>query len=110
MRNSKATKSSITWRKFGTVLVAITCGCGAVIGLYHLFHPGVQKLREVSVKIKETETHVNELKRENEICEDKSRKLREPPEGDPLYIEKVAREKVGLVREGETVYHLQHSP
>jgi len=110
MRNSKETKSFTTWRKIGFALIALACCCGVAIGLYHLYQPGFQRLKTIKTRIEETESRVEELKQENELYEEKSRKLREPPTGDPLYIEKVAREKVGLVREGETVYHLQDSP
>jgi cell division protein FtsB len=110
MRNSKATGSFTTWRKVGVALIALACCCGAAVGLYHLYHPGFEKLKAIKTRIMETEARVEELKQENEVYEEKSRKLREPPAGDPLYIEKVAREKVGLVREGETVYHQQDSP
>ncbi len=110
MRNSKATKSSTTWHKVGVALVAIVCCVGAAIGLYHLYHPGFQKLKEIKIRIKETEARIEELKHENQVYEEKRQKLREPPVGDPLYLEKVARERVGLVRDGETVYHLQDPP
>lgn len=40
------------------------------------------------------------LQRENEILRDQARRLRR----DDLYLEKVAREELGLVRPGEIVY------
>jgi len=110
MRYSEVTKSFTTWRKIGVALIAIACCCGAAIGLYHLYQPGFQRLNTIKARIEETEARIEQLKRENELYEEKSLKLREPPAGDPFYIEKVAREKVGLVREGETVYHGQDSP
>jgi cell division protein FtsB len=110
MRNSKVAKSFTTWRKVGVALIGIACCCGAAIGLYHLYRPGFQKLKAIKARIEETDARVEQLKQENEVYEERSRNLREPPAGDPLYIERVAREKVGLVREGETIYHLQDSP
>ena len=45
---------------------------------------------------------VSELERENVRLKKEQRLLEE----DPAYLEKVAREKMGLIREGEVVYQL----
>ena len=42
------------------------------------------------------------LKEKNKKLEEERRLLEE----DPVYLERVAREKMGLVREGETIYRL----
>jgi len=110
MRDSKGRKSFTIWRKWGIPLAAIVSCSGLAVGLYHLYRPGFQRLREMKTRIQETEARVEELERENEGYAEKRKKLSEPPSGDPLYIEKVARQNIGLVREGETVYHVQDPP
>jgi cell division protein FtsB len=98
--------SSTIWRKLAIPLLVVGC-CFIVSGAYFLYSPNVERLREMKVKIEEKEARVEKLKRENEEYVDRIQKLREPPAGDSLYIEKKARQKGGLVREGETVYHLE---
>jgi len=107
MRNSKERMSFTIWRKLGISLLVVVCCCAVVSGAYFLYRPNFQNLREMKADIEETGAKVEQLKRENEEYTDRIRKLREPPAGDPLYIEKRARQNVGLVREGETVYHFE---
>ena len=50
-----------------------------------------------------------EYKRQIELLEVKNDQLKKEKfllENDPVYLEKVAREKMGLVRQGEVVYKL----
>ena len=106
MRNSRERMSSTIWRKLAIPLLVVGC-CFTVSGAYFLYRPNAERLRGMKVKGEEAEARVEKLKRENEDYVDRIQKLREPPAGDLLHLEKKARENVGLVREGETVYHLQ---
>jgi len=45
---------------------------------------------------------IADLTEENKRLKEEKRKLEE----DPEYLEKVAREKMGLIREGEVIYQL----
>jgi len=54
-----------------------------------------QKDLEYQNRIKELESERVRLKREKRLLED-----------DPAYLEKVAREKMGLIREGEVIYKI----
>ena len=45
---------------------------------------------------------IERLKVENEELKEEKRRLEE----DPVYLEKVAREKLGIVKEGEVVYKI----
>ncbi len=45
---------------------------------------------------------IENLKKENMVLQREKRKL----ESDPAYLEKVAREKMGLARDGEVVYKI----
>ncbi len=107
MRNSKERMSSTIWRKLGTSLLVVICCCAVAGAAYLFYRPNFQKLRNTKADIEETGARVEQLKRENEEYANRMRQLREPPAGDPLYIEKRAREIVGLVREGEIVYHFE---
>lgn len=74
---------------------------GSVIVLYVLFgsHGIVQRIRlqhqksEMTAKIDEAEAETTRLQAESKALD-----------GNPRAIEKVAREKHGMIREGETVY------
>lgn len=54
-----------------------------------------------------------DYKRQIQLLEAKNTQLKRERillEQDPIYLEKVAREKMGLVREGEVVYKLTPAP
>ena len=61
--------------------------------------PGYTKLQDLVSKNKRLEAKVKELTKYIEGLEAEKEKL----EGDILYIEKVAREKLGVAREDEVV-------
>lgn len=54
-----------------------------------------QKNKEYARRIAELEAKNSELRREKQLLEN-----------DPVYLEKVGRERMGLVREGEMIYRL----
>lgn len=54
-----------------------------------------QKNKEYARRIEELEAKNSELRREKQLLEN-----------DPVYLEKVGREKMGLVREGEMIFRL----
>jgi|GEM_PF-253958 len=74
---------------------------GSIVVLYVSFgtHGVIQRMRlqhqksELAAKIQEAETETKRLQAESKALD-----------GDPKAIEKVAREKHGMIREGETVY------
>ena len=49
------------------------------------------------------EQRIRELMEENQVLAEEKRLLLE----DPVYLEKVAREKMGLIREGEVIYKIE---
>ena len=51
----------------------------------------------------EYEKKIAELQRRNEELKEEKQRLIE----DPVYLERVARERMGLVREGEKVYRME---
>jgi len=80
---------------------------GLVVGplLLYLFfgsHGIVQRIR-LEEKIGDLEQKIEEAKAENEQLRAEAKAL----DADPNMIEKVAREKYGMAREGETVYRVR---
>ena len=67
-----------------------------------IFLPSYTRLQDLREKNRLYQKEIGDLKAKNiELLEEK-RRLEE----DPEYLEKVAREKMGLIKEGEVVYQL----
>ena len=70
--------------------------------IFFLFLPSYTRMQD----LKQRNT---EYKKQIEILQARNTQLKKEKallENDPVYLEKVAREKMGLVREGEVVYKL----
>lgn len=70
---------------------------GIVIFLLIIFLPGYTKLQELKDKNKDLETKIKYLNVENALLQQEIKRI----ESDPIYQEKIAREKMGVVRKGE---------
>ncbi len=70
---------------------------GVILFLLFLFLPGYTKLQELRDKNRDLITKIRRLNVENALLQQELGRL----ENDPLYQEKVAREKMGAVRKGE---------
>ena len=70
---------------------------GIVIFLLIIFLPGYTKLQELKDKNKDLETKIKYLNVENALLQKEIKRI----ESDPIYQEKIAREKMGVVRKGE---------
>ena len=70
--------------------------------VFIIFLPGYTKLQDLKQKNRELETSIQELQKENVSLKEKKELL----ESDPFYLEKVAREKMGVTREGEVIYKI----
>ena len=68
-----------------------------VIFLAILFLPGYTKLQELRDKNADLEVKIRKLEIENTLLQEQSRRLG----SDPIYQERILREKMGIVREGE---------
>ena len=71
----------------------------AVFILLAIFLPGFSKLQQLREKNRNLERRIEMLKRANEGLKIETEKL----ENDPSYVEKVAREKLGMARKGEII-------
>jgi cell division protein FtsB len=67
-----------------------------------IFLPTFSKWQDLKVKDNEYQAKIEALEQENQRLLEEKRLLEE----DPTYLEKVARERMGLIREGEVIYHL----
>lgn len=66
------------------------------------FLPSYTKMQDLKQKNHDYAQQIRALMAQNAKLLEEKRLL----ETDPVYLEKVAREKMGLVREGETVYKI----
>jgi len=70
---------------------------GIVIFLLIIFLPGYTKLQELKDKNRDLEMKIKYLNVENALLQQEIKRI----ESDPIYQEKIAREKMGVVRKGE---------
>ena len=66
------------------------------------FFPAYMSLRDLREKNAQYSRDLEARKKEYKALVEEKRKL----ENDPVYLEKVGREKMGLAREGEVVYKI----
>ena len=79
-------------------IIALSVSALVLLGV--IFIPGYLKIKAMDRQRKELERQIEEVKQANTRLEEEQEGLKT----DPLYLEKVAREKLGLAREGEIVY------
>ena len=70
-----------------------------------IFIPSFSRMQDKAQRNREYDARLQQLKREQSNLAVEKKRLEE----DPDYLEKVAREKMGLVREGETIYRIEGS-
>ncbi|MCX5702190.1 MAG: septum formation initiator family protein [Candidatus Omnitrophica bacterium] len=70
---------------------------GIAFLLLIMFLPGYTKLQELRDRYRDSEVKIRELSIENKILQQELKRI----ENDPIYQEKIAREKLGIVRKGE---------
>ena len=75
-----------------------------VIGLLIIFLPGFSRLQKLRAKNKALNHEIVRLNKENQDLENQIELL----ETDPFYIEKKARDKLGIGKEGEIRYKVTY--
>ncbi|MDD4954043.1 MAG: septum formation initiator family protein [Candidatus Omnitrophica bacterium] len=70
---------------------------GTIVLLLVIFLPGFTKLQELKDKNRDLEAKIRRLNMENVLLQEELKKA----ENDPLYQERVLRDKMGVVRKGE---------
>ncbi len=72
------------------------------IVIFVVFLPSYTQMQDLKQKNAEYKRQIEQLLVKNAQLKEEKRLLQE----DPVYLEKVAREKMGLIREGEVVYKI----
>ena len=67
-----------------------------------IFIPSYRKMQDLERRNSELQLQIKQLKDKNTELAEEKRKL----DDDPVYLEKVAREKLGIAREGEVIYKI----
>ena len=70
---------------------------GITVLLLVLFLPGYSKLQELRDRNRDLEGKIKNMNVENALLEQELKRI----QNDPVYQEKLAREKMGVVRKGE---------
>jgi len=70
---------------------------GVIFFLLIIFLPGYTKLQELRERNRDLEIKLKQLNIENTLLQQELKRI----ESDPIYQEKIAREKMGIVRKGE---------
>jgi len=70
---------------------------GIAVFLLIIFLPGYTKLQELRDKNRDLETKIKKLTMENYLLQQELKRI----DSDVVYQEKIAREKMGIVRKGE---------
>jgi len=70
---------------------------GIVVLVLILFLPGYTRLKQLRDKNRDLEFRIRKLNIENSLLNQELKRV----ENDPLYQEKIARDKMGVVRKGE---------
>ncbi|MCA9399334.1 MAG: septum formation initiator family protein [Candidatus Omnitrophica bacterium] len=70
--------------------------------IFVFFLPSFTRMQDLKEKNREYAAKILELELKNTQLEEERRLLEE----DPVYLEKIAREKMGIAREGEVIYKL----
>ena len=70
---------------------------GVAVFLLIVFLPGYTKLQELKDKNRDLEAKIKKYKVDNSLLQEELRLIKD----DPLYQEKIARRKMGVVRKGE---------
>ena len=84
-------------RAFGWFIIALAI----VVWLQLLFGPrSLGYLLSLEIERRVLREEISEISRKNEALEEEIRRIRE----DPLYLERLARRELGLVRKGEILF------
>lgn len=106
MRYSGDGKFSTILRRVAIAWLVLVCCSVLTAGLFYVYYPGYRKLQETNRKVEAVRANVARIERENKELGERIRILSAPADS-PFYLEEVARRNIGLVKDGETVYHLQ---
>lgn len=70
---------------------------GLAVLVLVIFLPGYTKLRELRIKNRQLEEQFRKMAVDNSLLQEELKRV----QNDPVYQEKIARDKMGVVRKGE---------
>ncbi len=76
--------------------------CAIAIVVLIIFIPGFARIQELKAKNRNLKKQIVRISEENLVLKKDIERL----ENDSVYLEGVAREKMGVVRKGEVIYHI----
>ena len=76
------------------------CVVCALVFVFYL--PSYVKMQDLHERNRVQEKRIKELERDNVHLEEERRRLTD----DPVYFEKIAREKMGIIKDGEVIYKI----
>ncbi len=106
-QNRKFRASSKPWSFSRPAQYAVALGIGIALSMVWMLEgTGVPHYWKMTQELEQTKEDIAELERENAALLEEIRLV----ESDPFTLEQLARERLGYVREGETVYQVVESP
>ncbi len=99
MRNKKQNASKNNLKKILLVVIVILFVFLAI----YAFTPCIIEQRKLNKQIANLENEIRKVRESNEKLTKEIHALK----NDPLYIEKLARKELGLIRSGEVIYKLK---
>ena len=90
------------WRRFISLLGKFSFLLGVLLILLVIFFPAFSKIQELKQENKKLEEKVTKLSQENASLVEHNKNL----ETNNFYIEKAAREKMGITKKCETIYRI----
>ena len=98
MRNKKQSALS-KLKKISLVIIIILSVCSVI----YVFTPCIIEQKKLGKQIVNLENEIKKVRESNKKLAKEITSLK----NDPLYIEKLARKELGLIRSGEVIYKLK---
>ena len=86
--------------KNGIIIFLIT------IAAFVIYLPSYKQMEDLKAKNADYDQRIKDLKKEQVALQEEVKRLKD----DPVYLEKVAREKMGLIKDGEVIYKIVPPP
>lgn len=98
---SKRRRNPEAWHKANRFIIALIVMCGIAVGLF-AFMPEMERRRALTNQLEQEQT---KLANEQLLRHQRTREV-QLLQNDPEYVEIIARDKIGVMKEGETIFRL----
>ena len=102
---SKRRRNPETWHKANRLIITLIVIGAIAIGLF-AFMPELERRRALTVQLDQEQA---KLSNEQLIRQQRNREV-QLLQNDPEYVEIIARDKIGVMKEGETIFRVDTSP